>query len=100
MSKVLIGEVSWALGVNPMMLRHRTRERKVYEARAAVAVALRDQLGWTLRRIGETLDRDHAAVRNAIENVNAWLQTDQEFAAKWRQVVVPATMRAMKRIMN
>lgn len=84
------------LGVQPTAIFGRDRRRKVVEARFAVAVAMADQLGYGPTEIGRLLNRDHGAVSHAVTTVSSWLETDREFAHRWKSLVVPAVVEGWR----
>lgn len=71
-------------GVTDEQLKHKTRERRVVEARHVLSWVLVKKMGLTLSEVGKTFlgGRDHTTVINSIERFNNIYDTEDEFRIK------------------
>ena len=68
-------------------IRLKTRRREYVEARYIYYKIAKDTYHYSLSRIGEEVNRDHATVMHGLRNVEGWLSSDKMFKEKYERVV-------------
>ena len=78
-------------GVDIKEIRSKSRKREVTECRSLCCYFLFKLLNrkskygfraYTLKKIGEDVNRDHATVLHSLRKVNEWVETDKNFEQK------------------
>lgn len=67
-----------------VMIRGRTRP--VIRARHAVALAMRDRWALSYPELGRLFGKDQSTMRSAVLSARLWMKTDDDFAARMREV--------------
>ena len=60
-----------------------TRRRDVVEARALYFKLVKDKYNYTLQEIGNSVNKDHATVIHALNNVDMWMRFNQDLFNKY-----------------
>lgn len=60
-------------------LQRKCRERRFNEPRSIIAYILRTEFNWTLKRIGNYFERDHATALHHYNRVKGFMEVDKEY---------------------
>ena len=72
--------------LTPMELRSKSRIRNIVEARASLCYILHRKQGLTSLAVGEYLKLNHASVLHHCKNVDNWIEIDENFNKKFKQL--------------
>ena len=61
-------------------IKKKNRSRKFTEARSIIAYFLRIRYKWTLQKIADFLDRDHATIIHYNKRVSGFMDVDQKYS--------------------
>jgi len=74
--------------LTPMELMSKSRIRNIVEARASLCYILHRKQGLTSLAVGEYLKLNHASVLHHCKNVDNWIEIDENFKEKFKQLRV------------
>lgn len=72
--------------LTPMELRSKSRIRNIVEARASLCYILHRKKRLTSLAVGEYLKLNHASVLHHCKNVDNWIEVDENFNEKFKQL--------------
>ena len=63
----------------------KTRRREIIELRMMMYALMREDLGYTLPKIGKIFNRDHSSVIHLLKQHENQLETDKTYSSKWSE---------------